>query len=307
MLKRFLTIGLCLALAGVAFAGEPGQGGQRRGARAAREGARARQGEPTWRLAIQLYTFNRFPFMEAVDKAKSANARYVEGFAWQKIGGSAGDAQLNPAAPKEAIDAAKKKLQDADITMPNYYVGDFGKTDAERRKMFEFAREMGIRTFVCEPSAEQFEALTALAREFRINLAIHNHPKDAKKADYRNWDPKYLMEAVSKYGRRLGFCADTGHWGRSGVDPVEGLKTYGPRLIALHLKDLDKKAPEGKDVVFGTGVNDVKAQLQQLKQQKFSGVIAIEYEANMENNVDDVSKCLDFIRKAAEEMGQKVE
>lgn len=78
-------------------------------------------------------------------------------------------------------------------------------------------------------------------------------------------------------------------------------------ILCLHVKDVSDKTPEAKDVPFGTGVSDVKAQLAELKRQKFAGVIAIEYENNMENNVEDVRACLDFIRRAAEQMKVTVE
>lgn len=309
MFKRILTTVLCLAVMGAAaMAGEPGQReGGRRGERRAQRAGGERRAADTWQLSVQLYTFNRFTFLEGIEKAKSLKLKYIEGFAWHRIGGSAGDAQLNPSASTEARELAKKALRDADIRMLSYYVGDFGKDEAEMRKFFEFAREFGIQVFVCEPKPEQLEQLVKFVREYRVRIAIHNHPKNPKDEKYTNWDPKQAMELVKRFGPRVGACVDTGHLVRSGLDPVESLKAYEDRIVSLHLKDVDKKGPEGHDVPLGTGVGDAKGQLKQLKEQKFAGIVAIEYESNMENNLEDVRKSLDFIRKTAEELGQKVE
>ena len=50
------------------------------------------------------------------------------------------------------------------------------------------------------------------------------------------------------------------------------------------------------DVVYGTGVSNVKAMLDELKAQGFKGNISIEYEANWDNSVPDVGQCVGFIR-----------
>jgi sugar phosphate isomerase/epimerase len=306
MLKRWIAMLCVVSLVATACAAQKPARAAKKAQKA--EKAEARQGRAgPWKLSVQLYTFNKFPFVEAIDKAKSLDLKYVEGFSWQKIGAAAGDAELNWKAPAEAIGIAKKKLADAGIHMVNYYVNDFGKDQAEMRKTFEFAKSMGVETFVAEPSSPQLDVLAKLAKEFKINIAIHNHPKDPKKKDYDNWSPKHVMALAKDFDERIGACADTGHWVRSGLDPVQALKEYKGRLITLHLKDLNEKGPEGKDVPLGTGVSDVKAQLAELRREKFAGVISIEYEANMENNVEDVRASLDFIRKMAEGMGIKTE
>ncbi len=175
------------------------------------------------------------------------------------------------------------------------------------RRLFEFGRTMGIQVFVGEPKPEKLAVLDRLANEFGINVAIHNHPKRPKQPAYAYWDPDAIMRMVEKHSKRIGCCADTGHWVRSGLDPVECLKKYEGRLLYLHLKDVSEKGPQGHDVIFGTGVADVKGMLAELHRQRFSGPIGFEYENNVKDRPADVAKCVAFVKRIAKELGQKVE
>jgi sugar phosphate isomerase/epimerase len=270
----------------------------RRSGRAARD--------PSLKLGVQTYTWNRVTFSECIDRAQKLGVRYLEGFAWQKISPDAGSAAFNPTAPAEALQKVQQKLKDANIRLTSYYVSDFGKDDASRRKFFEFGKTFGVRQFVCEPDAATLDALEPLCQEYRIRIAIHNHPKNPKKEDYTYWKPEGVLKLIEGRNRFIGCCADTGHWVRSGLDPVECLRKYEGHLFSLHLKDVNEKGAEGHDVPFGQGVSDVKGQLAELARQKFNGLVAIEYEHHMEDNVADVKECLEFVQKTAPAIGTKV-
>src|ERR1700712_3522712 len=69
-----------------------------------------------WELGSQAYTFNRFTFLEALDKIDSCGLKYVEGFPGQTIGGDIEgkmDYKMEP-AKRELI---LKKLKDKGIKM----------------------------------------------------------------------------------------------------------------------------------------------------------------------------------------------
>ena len=68
----------------------------------------------------------------------------------------------------------------------------------------------------------------------------------------------------------------------------------------MHLKDVDKKGPDAKDVPFGTGVGNVKGIIEELKAQKFTGPVVLEYESNLDNNIPDLRQCIKFFRQTAE-------
>lgn len=103
--------------------------------------------------------------------------------------------------------------------------------------------------------------------------------------------------------RNCGTCADTGHWLRAGKNPVENLKLLEGRVIESHFKDLnDKKS----DVVYGTGVADVKAMMAKLKRQGFKGTMVIEYEhGNLAHLDATIPQCVAAFDKLAAEVAKE--
>jgi sugar phosphate isomerase/epimerase len=255
-----------------------------------------------WQLAVQTYTFRDLTFLEAVERAAKLRLRFVEGLAWQKISPAHGDAELNYHAPEAAIEDVRKKLEATGVKLVNCYVADFGKNEEEYRKVFAFGKKMGIETFVAEPPPELLPTLDKLAQEYEVNLAIHNHARDPNNESYIYWNPEKMMKTIKDLSKRVGCCADTGHWVRSELDPVECLKKYEGRLICLHLKDVNEKSVKGEDVPFGTGVSDIEGQLKELHRQKFKGVIAIEYESTLGKNIGEIEECVRYFRQMARQI-----
>jgi sugar phosphate isomerase/epimerase len=104
----------------------------------------------------------------------------------------------------------------------------------------------------------------------------------------------------------LGICPDTGHFIRSGFDPLEIIRAFKGRMVSIHLKDLNGVNPDGdpeiqkklRDVAWGTGKGQVEAVLKELTNQGFAGPVIIEYDHIYEDgNVADVKKCAEFFRK----------
>ena len=117
----------------------------------------------------------------------------------------------------------------------NYGVCGLSKDEDASRKTFDFAKDMGIETIVSEPGPDAFDTSDKLCEEYRINVALHNHPKPS-----RYWNPDTVLEVCKGRSKRIGACADTGHWMRSGLNPVEQLKKLEGRIISFHFKDLNK-------------------------------------------------------------------
>lgn len=259
---------------------------------------------PNWRLAVMAYTFNRVTFFEAIDRTQSLGAKYIEGFGWHKLRPDVPNIQLNYNAPPDALDQVRQKLRDAGVKLVSYYSGDVGKVESETRKVFAFARNMGIEAIVCEPPPASMDLLDRLTVEYGVSVAIHNHPKDPKQPAYTNWNPDAVMKLVKDRNRRIGLCVDTGHWLRSGLDPIECLRKCEGRILTAHLKDTNRVGADAHDVIWGTGVGNVKGVLAELRRQKWSGIISIEYENNMENNVVDVAACIRYHDDVVRELGR---
>jgi sugar phosphate isomerase/epimerase len=247
-------------------------------------------------LGAQAYTFNRFSVFEAIEKTAQAGGRCIEFYPGQKLSPEEPGVKWDHNASAEVIDKVKAKLKKHDIMAVNYGVVGLPNNEQECRKVFEFAKKLGLRAVTSEPKAEAMDVIEKLVKEYDIMMGIHNHPKRPNDANYRHWDPDYILSLVKDRDRRLGSCADTGHFVRSGVKPVDALKTLEGRVISSHLKDLHVFAPSGHDVPFGNGKSDITGILNELKRQGFKGNISIEYEFNWDHSVPDVAQCVGFVR-----------
>ena len=251
-----------------------------------------------WRLGVQAYSLNKLSFFETLDRLEALGVRYVEAFPGQPLG----------------------ELETTGVRLINYGVVPLPNDEEECRKVFEFARDMGIETLTSEPPDDAFDIIDALAQEYGINVAIHNHPEPNE-----NWSPDIVLAECKGRSARIGVCADTSHWQRSGVDVLAALKQCEGRLICFHFGDVDgealsdfqrrKAALEAGDkpltmidaivqipnVALGEGPGDVMAWLREIKRQGLTPVFSIEafYEREPDDAVEKIGRCIDYLERAA--------
>ena len=157
---------------------------------------------------------------------------------------------------------------------------------------------MGLKTIVSEPPPDAFALLDRLASEYKINVAIHDHPKPS-----HYWNPDAVLEVVKDRSNLIGACADVGHWYRSGLVPLECLKKLEGRIIDLHFKDV---AENHKDVPWGTGKCDITAMLAEIKRQNIEPLFAIEYEdSEGQELLNNVAKSIEFFSQQATQLAGK--
>lgn len=246
-------------------------------------------------IGCQAYTFNRFSVFEAIEKTGSAGGKVIEFYPGQKLSKEQPDVKFDHNVSAEVIQQVKEKLAEHKLKAVNYGVVGVSKDEAEARKVFQFAKNMGLRAITTE-SVDAMDTIEKLVKEFDIMVAIHNHPRQPNNPAYRVWDPNYVLSVVKDRDERIGSCADSGHWVRSNLKPVECLRILKGRIISSHLKDLDKMGPGAHDVPFGTGVADMPAILEELKAQGMTGNLSLEYEHNWENSTPEVGQCIGFVR-----------
>lgn len=102
--------------------------------------------------------------------------------------------------------------------------------EANVRKLFEFARKLGLCGLIGEPAPDQLDLVEKMVKEYDIQLCFHNHPKNLEEPDYLNWEPAYLVSLMKNRDPRMEFSVDTGHLARSGVDCVEAIKMFRDRV-----------------------------------------------------------------------------
>ena len=247
-------------------------------------------------VGCQAWTFNRFSVFEAIEKTKQTGAKVIEFFPGQKLSKEEPTIKFSHDAPKEVWEKVAAKLKETDITPVAYGVVGLSKKVEDSRKVFEFAKFFGIRVINTE-SVGAIDAFEPLVKEYDIKVGFHDHPMRPNDPGYKLWDPNYILSLVKDRDIRIGACADTGHWVRSNLKPVDCIRILKGRIVSSHLKDLHAPLPSGHDVIFGTGVSDVPGILAEYKAQGFEGPISVEYEYNWDKNVDDATQCIDYIKK----------
>ena len=246
-------------------------------------------------IGCQAWTFNRFSVLEAIDKTAAAGGKVIELFPGQKLSPEQADVKFDHNSPPEVWDKVKARLKEKGVTAIGYGVVGLSKNEAESRKVFEFAKSFGLRVINTE-SVDAIDTFEPLVKEYDIKVGFHDHPKQPNNPGYKMWDPNYILSVVKDRDPRIGSCADTGHWVRSGLKPVDCLRILKGHIISSHLKDLNEMTPGGYDVPFGEGVSDVPAILDELKKQGFQGNISVEYEHDEDRSLPQVAQCIGFVR-----------
>jgi len=246
-------------------------------------------------VAMQGWTYRGYTFFEALDKTKALGLSYLQAYPGQRISKDwPAKAVFDHRLTDQQIEMIKEKLKASELQIVAYGVVDTGRTESQMRQVFDLARKMGIRTIVTEPQDQDYPLLEKLVKEYDIRIAIHNHPEPAKYAY-----PLTALKHIKDLDPRIGVCADTGHWMRCGLDPVECLRLLQGRIVDVHLKDRSGFGTKGvEDVAFGSGQARIKDILAELTSQDYDGCLTIEYEndKNLMSPEPDIKKGLAYLK-----------
>lgn len=266
--------------------------------------APVKSGAPTaeklgWTLGCAQYTFRRFCLYETLDKLVELGIPCIEPGFFLRLDSKRPDLKVNESLSAADRKELRQRLADHGVRMASFY-SDLGADEGAARKKMEFAKEMGVETMVAEPPPEAFEMLDKLCEEYKLNLAVHNHPKSPHS---RYWHPDNVLKVCEGRSKRIGACCDTGHWVRSDLDPVECLRKLQGRILGFHLKDvIESGKPEARDVPLGQGKANYAAVLKELHRQGHRGLLVIEYEHDSDALMKDMAECVAFVEKTAKEL-----
>jgi len=232
-----------------------------------------------WPVGIQSYSLRNFNVDEAIRHMQGLGLHFVEFYSKH--------VPLN--STSDQLAELGKKLDRAGIKMSSHGVNRFTDDHEANRKIFEFAKRAGLKNITANPQPNAFDSLDKLVAEFNIRICIHNHGPGSS---YDKIDE--VVDAVKDHDPRIGACVDTGHFIRSGEDPIEAVKRLNKRVFALHIKDEEKQEKKSRNVIIGSGFLDVTQLFKTLKEIDFpaNGSISLEYEANPQNPIDDIQQCL---------------
>jgi len=249
-----------------------------------------------WRLGVEAYTFHKFTFFETIEKTAQLGLPYVGGLSFQKVSKEI-PRNFDPQLTEPELQEIRMKLDAAGLRLLTYYIQDIPGEDAACRKIFEFGRKMGIETFMTEPKPEALPLIDKFCEEYGINVALHNHDR---KASPVYWQPEGILKVCEGRSKRIGACADIGYWMRSGIDPVEGVRKLGSRLITVQMHDLHAAGPDGHDVPWGTGVGHTREFIAEVQKLRLKPTMfGLEYSADWLESMPKVAKCAEFFNQVS--------
>jgi sugar phosphate isomerase/epimerase len=237
-------------------------------------------------VGIQSYSLRNFTTEEAIRHLQGMGVHYAEFYG----------KHLDPKADDAKIAEVQGLLKAAGIKLAGHGVHGFSKDHEANKRLFDFAKKIGVKVITADPTPDSFDSLDRLVAEYDIRIAIHNHGPGHR---YDKLDS--VVKAIAGHDKRIGACVDCGHYLRSGEDPVKCVLTLGERVYGVHIKDeKETNTPKSANVVIGKGHLDVVGLFKALRQVKFptDGSLALEYEANPQNPIDDMKACLEVAKEA---------
>ena len=246
-------------------------------------------GQP--QLGLQAWTFRNLTLVETLDQARTLGIRYLQAYPGQTLGGGLTGKfhhTMDAAALKEILAQAQAK----EVTITSYGVIT-PKDAAEWTVLLAFAQAAGLQEIVTEAKPEMLTAIAPTVAKTSLKISLHNHPTPSFYAQ-----PQTALAAIAKLGDRFGLCADTGHWARTGLEPVAALQLAAGRIHSLHFKDIAERGKRSRDLPWGTGTSNVAGQLAELRRQGFQGIAYIEYEHISLALFAEVERCVTFFRSA---------
>jgi sugar phosphate isomerase/epimerase len=190
--------------------------------------------------------------------------------------------------------------RDAGVTIVSLGVQTFGGEDRER-KWFECAALAGAKHLSAHFKVESFpraiEKVRAWSREFGIRVGIHNHGGYAF-----GGQPDVMAHLLSLGAPEIGVCLDTA-WalqiGPRAGNPLDWVRKFPRSIYGIHYKDfVFGRDGSWQDVIVGEGNLDLPGFLAALGEISFDGMCVLEYEADPEDPVPALRRCVESMRRA---------
>ena len=148
-------------------------------------------------LGLQTWTCRNMTFDQVVEFAVKHGITQLEFI----------KAHLDPVAPKEESLRKKAILDQKGLTAYSFGVNGTSMDKEANRKLFEFAKLMGMKLIIVEPkNMAEWDNLEELVKEYDIKVAIHNHNLETV---YGN--PETVKKLLAARDRRIGVCLDIGN------------------------------------------------------------------------------------------------
>ena len=247
----------------------------------------ARAQDYEMKVGVQSYTLRNLNFDQMVEFCVKHKLKYVELIA----------NHIDPKGPMEETKRRKEIMEKNGLVPYTFGVNGTTLDKEDNRKLFEFAKFMGMKLIIVEPGDFKIlDNLEELAKEYDIKVAIHNH---GIKSMYGN--PDVVKNVLKHRDRRIGVCLDVGWIASSRYDAAKIFQGYEGRVYDIHLKDKKVHCTDNGDVAtdvfIGEGDANLKGLFKALKQAKWDGILAVETDNSLKDPSEHMDKAMKFVEE----------
>lgn len=231
-----------------------------------------------FRLALQTYSLKELDLHYLLPVVSRLGFDRIETF----------DRQLSVHSSQQDLTGAVADLDSAGIEAAAFYTDEFGGDELLTHAIFAFGVRIGIELFSTGREPAALTWANELSGRYGIPVALHN----ASPGPGKHYVSLEDIDATLAELQHLRVCIDVGNFVRAGIDPLHAIRHFGPRVVEVHIKDVDA---DGNHTLLGEGVVDLVGVLDALAGIGFSGLLTLEYGGEP----DDITARIDSIAENA--------
>ena len=219
----------------------------------------------TLTLGIGSYTYHRLSLDLMIEQLTALNVREIEL--------SHGEFMLFSHPTVEKVRAARAAFDKAGIACVSYYTATI-KSDTDIDDALRFAEMLGARNVSGDATGDILARIDARFAAAGRTFGIHNH---YFKDGFPYESPDDVLKVLKGRSPAMGATLDIGHIASCGYDTVDAVRRLAPHLKMVHLKDVQAKGGE-VNVLLGQGIARIPEVMRALREVRYAGLVAIEYE-----------------------------
>ena len=238
------------------------------------------------KIGVGTYSYHTISIDAMIVQLKLLRIRMIEM--------SRGEFMLLSNPKDELFRTTRKKLDRAGIRCWSYYSATM-RNDHDIDRAIRFANILGCSNLTGDAPAPVLRRIDEKLTQAGLTFGLHNHFFPQVKFAYES--PEEVWNAITGLSKTMGATADTGQFAQCGYNPAKAILKLAPRLRMVHLKDVKAKGDE-ENVLLGAGIAHIPQVIRDLRQMKFTGLVAVEYEKEGNDDADMV-KQIDYARSLA--------
>jgi sugar phosphate isomerase/epimerase len=235
------------------------------------------------KLGVASYSLRKFPRDRAIAMVKALGTPFIN------LKSVHVPYELSP----DELVAARREIEAAGLEIVGGGTITFDEdTDEGVRRYFAYAKTAGMPRIVATANPGILPRIERFARQYDIEVAIHNHGPE----DKRFPSPYDALKHVRNMDRRMGLCIDVGHTVRTGTDVVQAVADAGPRLLDMHVKDLRDLKVKQSQCIVGEGAMPIADIFRQLQAIHYRGYVNLEYEIDADDPLPGMQRSFAYMR-----------